>query len=117
MQAFGKLSSYANSLPKSSRKRYAEKIKVLNFNDPYTMMLNKSGFPTTVTTGHVVSYLVNHISSASGNHVKNQRSIDAYKKFEAGFIQSVLGGKVGDLYVVRGRVSKLIWSFKIMNHI
>lgn len=105
MQKIGNLSVYANSLPVASRKRYAEKIQVLNFIDPYEAKLKSTDFPTNVTTGHVVDYLLNHISAASGNHLKNVRSIDAYRKFEAGYIQSVVGGQINDFFVVRGRVS------------
>lgn len=105
MQKIGKLSVYANLLPDASRKRYVEKIQVLGFVDPYDAKLNKEDFPTNVTTGHVVDYLLNHISASSGNHLTNVRSIEAYKKYESGFIQNVMGGKINNFFVVRGRVS------------
>ncbi|XP_062543047.1 uncharacterized protein LOC134210788 [Armigeres subalbatus] len=84
--------------------RYVAKISDINFTDPYTAYLTEKDFPTTVTAGHVVQYLLNHAASG-GNHMKNTRSVEAYKKFESGFVHSVSGGIINDLHVVRGKVS------------
>nr|XP_029724115.1 uncharacterized protein LOC115264512 [Aedes albopictus] len=98
------LSEYANQLPAASRRRYVIKIKEINFTDPYVARLNDTDFPTTVTAGHVVQFLLNH-SEGGAHHLKNTRSIEAYKKFEAGMVHSVTGGIINDLHVVRGKVS------------
>ncbi|XP_065088846.1 uncharacterized protein LOC135710255 [Ochlerotatus camptorhynchus] len=98
-----RLSAYANKLPKTEKSRYVEKIKVINFIDPFETTLNERDFPTTVTVGHVVSYLLNHTVPGK-MYVRNTRSIEAFKKFEAGFIHSVYGGVVNDLHIVRGKI-------------
>lgn len=104
-KVFNKLSAYANNLPQASRMRYVAKISDINFTDPYTAYLTEKDFPTSVTAGHVVQYLLNHAASG-GNHMKNTRSVEAYKKFESGFVHSVSGGIINDLHVVRGKVNQ-----------
>nr|XP_029714360.1 LOW QUALITY PROTEIN: uncharacterized protein LOC115258411 [Aedes albopictus] len=102
-----RLSEYARKLPQENlnvRKRYIEKIKIIKFNDPYTLQLS-SDMPTTVTTGHVVDYLINFKSPYTGESVKNLRSLDAYRKFEAGFVQSMKGRLMENFYIVVGKVA------------
>ncbi|XP_062700210.1 uncharacterized protein LOC115258411 [Aedes albopictus] len=105
-----RLSEYARKLPQNNpnvRKRYIEKIKIIKFNDPYTLQLS-SDMPTTVTTGHVVDYLINFKSPYTGESVKNLRSLDAYRKFEAGFVQSMKGRLMENFYIVVGKVAHLM---------
>lgn len=98
-QIVGRLSAYALALSTTDRQRYVNKIREIGFVDPYVAKLNQVDFPKAVTTGHVVDYLLQH----PGN-VRNMRSIEAYKKFEAGFLSDVAGGVFNGLHVVRGKV-------------
>ncbi|XP_065089822.1 uncharacterized protein LOC135711010 [Ochlerotatus camptorhynchus] len=97
----GRLSKYAKGLPKTTPnvyRRYLEKIKVIGYNDPYSMSfpaLGNQNIPSTVTTGHPM---------------KNLRSMDGYKKFESGFVHSVQGTVREGYHVV---VGKVIHSMKL----
>lgn len=114
-----RLSEYARKLPQNNpnvRKRYIEKIKIIKFNDPYTLQLS-SDMPTTVTTGHVVDYLINFKSPYTGESVKNLRSLDAYRKFEAGFVQSMKGRLMENFYIVVGKVSYELNNYREVQEI
>ncbi|XP_065091286.1 uncharacterized protein LOC135712257 [Ochlerotatus camptorhynchus] len=106
----GRLSKYAKGLPKTTPnvyRRYLEKIKVIRYNDPYSMSfpaLGNQNIPSTVTTGHVVDYLLNFVSPYTGHPMKNRRSMDGYKKFESGFVHSVQGTVREGYHVVVGKV-------------
>lgn len=98
-------SGLIHGMPDDVKQRYAEKISLINSMDPYSIKMNAVDIPSTVTTGHVVQYLLNHRSPFSGNPVNSRKSLEAYKKFESGFVSSVEGLLVRDLFVVRGKVS------------
>lgn len=100
----GQLSTYANALPAESRNRYVKKIIPIGFVDPYVVSMSGEDFPTTVTTGHIVDYLVNHVSPISGVEFRKDKSFQAYRKFEAGFVTTVHGTVLKQLHVVRGKV-------------
>lgn len=101
-QGVDNLSAYAKQLSPADRKRYLEKIAPLNFRDPYTATLRADyDFPTNLTVGHAVKYL---LDSSISKNFNNARSIEAYKKFEAGFVNGVEGGSLSDLHVVRAKV-------------
>lgn len=98
-KVIGKLSAYANALPAAEKSRYVEKIKIINFTDPYAVPMNSTDFPTTVTTGHIIDYLLNQPMPSSGKHFKNMRSIEAYRKFEAGFVSNMTGTTINNLHL------------------
>lgn len=103
-----RLSEYARNLPKDNPncyKRYVEKIKIISYNDPYLLDLKKTQLPTNVTTGHVVEYLLNYRSPYTGNPMKNHRSLEGYRKYEAGFVSSVSGQMINNSYIVLAKVS------------
>lgn len=102
-----RLSAYALSLQRNSPdvyKRYIDKIRCIFFNDPYTGEIQQSDLPLNVTTGHVVEYFLNFRSPYTGNPMKNSRSLEGYKKYEAGFVHSVSGKIVNGNYVIVGKV-------------
>nr|XP_019546064.2 uncharacterized protein LOC109416458 [Aedes albopictus] len=108
-----RLSAYALSLQRNSPdvyKRYIDKIRCIFFNDPYTGEIQQSDLPLNVTTGHVVEYFLNFRSPYTGNPMKNSRSLEGYKKYEAGFVHSVSGKIVNGNYVI---VGKVIHSMKL----
>uniref|UniRef100_A0A1S4K3X4 Uncharacterized protein n=2 Tax=Culex quinquefasciatus TaxID=7176 RepID=A0A1S4K3X4_CULQU len=98
-----KLSEYATQLPQEEKKRYLNKIAPLSYTDPYTATLRKDyNYPTTVTVGHAVKYILDCSTTKKFN---NARSVEAYKKFEAGFVNGVEGGRINDLHLVRAKIS------------
>lgn len=98
-----KLSEYATQLPQEEKKRYLNKIAPLSYTDPYTATLRKDyNYPTTVTVGHAVKYILDCSTTKKFN---NARSVEAYKKFEAGFVNGVEGGRINDLHLVRAKVA------------
>lgn len=103
--SFFRLSLAIQELSGVVKNRYLEKISVINSIDPYCARTNGVEIPTTVTTGHVVDYLLNHKSPFSGNLIQSEKSFHAYNKFESGFVTSVEGCCINNLYVVRGKVS------------
>lgn len=108
LKPVSKLSEYANNLPRGPPnvfQRYLEKIKVIGFHDPYAIQFKTSELPTTVRTGSVVDYLINFRSPYTGEHIRNSRSLEGYKKFEGGFIHSLRGTVLGNFHVVVGKVS------------
>ncbi|XP_062551643.1 uncharacterized protein LOC134216876 [Armigeres subalbatus] len=112
----GQLSNYAKALPKTTpnvQGRYLEKIRIIGYNDPYSPSFFAQGtqsIPTTVTTGHVIDYLLNFISSYTGRPMKNARSVEGYRKFEAGFVPSLQGTMREGYHVL---VGKVILSMKL----
>nr|XP_029716626.1 uncharacterized protein LOC109427196 [Aedes albopictus] len=114
----GRLSSYAKALPKSSPnvcRRYLEKIRIIGYYDPYNPSFFARGsenlaIPTSVTTGHVIDYLLSFVSPYSGQPMKNSRSMEGYKKFESGFVHSVQGTIREGYHVL---VGKVIHSMKL----
>lgn len=99
-----KLSLVVQRLPDEVKQRYIEKIRVINFVDPYCTRTNGADIPSTVSTGHVVDYLLNHKSPFTGNLIQSAKSLHAYKKFESGFVSSVEGCAINDFFVIRGKV-------------
>lgn len=107
LKPVSKLSEYAKNLPRRYPdvfQRYLDKIKVIGFQDPYTIKFRTSKLPTTVRTGSVIDYLINFRSPYTGEYMKNSRSLEGFKKFEGGFIHSVCGLVVGNFHVVVGKV-------------
>lgn len=92
------------SLPSDVMEIYREKIRLINNQDPYSLRTNGKDIPTSVSTGHVVHYLLNHKSPFSGKLAVSNKSLEAYKKFEAGYVSSVEGCKINDYFVIRGKV-------------
>lgn len=102
-----RLSSYALSLQRDSPnvfKRYVDKLKSIALYDPFATPISQAQLPVTVTTGHVVEYLLNFRSPYTGNPIFNDRSLEGYRKYEAGFVHSVSGKIVNGNYVVSGKV-------------
>lgn len=103
MSSLNKLSTYANGLKDSELARYVDKIKIINSVDPFDAKLNEKDYPTCVTVGHVTHYLMTHVVPGA-QYLKNSKSIEAFKKFQSGFIHSVNGGIFNDHFVIRGKV-------------
>lgn len=108
LQATGaRLSTYARNLPRDNPnvfRRYLEKIKLIQFNDPYVLKYAERELPLNLSTGHVVEYLLNFRSPYTNNPMKNTRSLEGYKKFEAGFVNFVTGKIINGHFVVMGKV-------------
>lgn len=99
-----------DAMPGDVKARYIEKIRVIKNRDPYCIRTNGNDIPATVNTGQVVDYIVNHKSPFSGLLAGTSKSLEAYKKFEAGYVTSIEGCVIDEYYVVRGKVVFVIIS-------
>lgn len=99
------LSTNANSLESSIKKRYVEKISVIGV-DPLLVPLQKytrECLPP-VKVCDILSYLVLKTSFYTKDQFKNFRSLLAYNQMVSGFITSVLGQIIQDKCVVLTKV-------------
>lgn len=108
------------TLPDDVKKRYFEKIAVINNEDPYCVRTNGKDIPASVNTGHVVDYLLHHKSPFSEMLAGSSKSLEAYKKFEAGYVSSVEGCEINDYFIIRGKVKpcvRLCIQINVVTHI
>lgn len=98
-------SSFVRDLPEAVMSRYLEKIAIVNNVDPFSVKTNSTEIPVTVSVGMVVHYLLNYQSPFSKHVGANEKSMEAYQKFESGYVSSVTGSIVNDFYIVHGKVN------------
>ena len=101
-----RLSLYAQNLPTEAKKRYIDKISVLNGLDPFTSCLGRA-IPTVppVEASDLVSYLVLQTNFVTTQQFKAHKSLDAYNQFVCGWVKNVCTYEVAEKFVTTGRVS------------
>ena len=79
-----------------------------NIGDPYAYTLSTldQDFPP-VTAPDIFNYLVLATSFCTSERFKAYKSTDAYKYFISGFVSSVAARRVGENFVVVGKVSQI----------
>ena len=101
------LSEYVKGLDNHVRCRYVQKIEVIGI-DPAT--LDTSHFDPEclppIEAGDLVSYLVLETSYYTLNQFKNFKSLEAYNQVVSGFVTSVQGKVIADVFVVIGKVRR-----------
>ncbi|XP_062554336.1 uncharacterized protein LOC134219578 [Armigeres subalbatus] len=84
--------------------RYREKIVKVGGVDPYTMDFQEDVLPLTVDYDRIFCYLITNLSFRSGLPNRNNKSLEAFKAFQSGFVKAVNGCQYEDVYVVQGKV-------------
>jgi hypothetical protein len=101
-------SKYAAKLVGDERKRYFEKVSVINNVDPFTLsssVLN-ADIPADRTTGPLLyNYLVLGTSAYTSDQFKSYRSLEAYNQCYSGRIKELAGCLIDGKFVVVGKVS------------
>lgn len=101
-------SEYFCSLTGEVKIRYIDKIKIIKNNDPFAFTLNELNANLEelpeVTTMDLVNYLILTHSFYSGQQLKAYKSLQAFKYFDAGFVQNIGFKKFDDAYAVVGEV-------------
>ncbi len=108
------LSTYALSLPAEAKKRYLEKISVIEGRDPFADGFGEStnAIPS-VSAGDLVSYLMLQISFLTAKEFKAHKSLESYNQFVCGWIRAVnIWNKFGK-FIITGQVSEIIAIFII----
>ena len=102
------LSSYAENLSEDAKRRYKDKIKIINDLDPFA---NGLGEPIDavppVEASDLVSYLVLQTSFVTSKQFKAHKSLDAYNQFVCGWVKDVKTWVIAGKYVTMGQVSAL----------
>ena len=99
------LSDYANKLEPHVKKRYSEKISCVGI-DPMLIpekTCDSECLPP-VESIDVLSFLVLETSYYTKEQFKAFRSLEAYNQLVSGFVSSVKGHKIGDHFIVLGKV-------------
>ncbi len=105
---------YALSLPAEAKKRYLEKISVIEGRDPFAGGLGEptNAFPS-VSAGDLVSYLVLQTSFLTAKEFKAHKSLESYNQFVCGWIRAVnIWNKFGK-FIITGQVSEITAIFII----
>ena len=99
------LADYANTLDLHVKKCYLEKISCVGI-DP-VLIPDKTYDPEClplVESMDLLSFLVLDTSYYSKDQFKAYRSLQSYNQLVSGFVSSVKGQKVGNKYIVSGKV-------------
>lgn len=76
-------------------KRYKQKVKdFCNGLDPYTLKSEKDPLPRNVGYFDIFNYCINKDSAYTHQSFKAYKSLEAYKMFENGWVQSVMCKKL-----------------------
>ena len=101
------LSCYAENLPQEAKRRYLDKLAVIDGIDP--MCSGVFGEPSDKTPPvdacDLLSYLVVQTSFVTAKQFKARKGLDAYNQFICGWVREVSTRKIAENYVVSGRVS------------
>ena len=95
---------HSADLSVSDRRRYLEKTK--DIGNPYLFAdsaFSDDSLPPMLSTD-IFNYLVLTTSFCTPGRFKAYKSLDAYKYFTSGFVNSVAGRLLGDNFVVVGKV-------------
>ena len=109
MSAQLRISFYAQKLLDEAKRRYVNKISVINGLDPF------GSFPGEVTeavppveASDLVSYLVLQTNFITTQQFKAHKSLEAYNQFVCGWVKDVCTYKVAGKFVTTGRVSTYV---------
>ena len=102
------LSSYAENLSFDAKRRYKDKIKIINDLDPFANGLGEliDAVPP-VEASDLVSYLVLQTSFVTSKQFKAHKLLDAYNQFVCGWVKDVKTWVIAGKYVTMGQVSAL----------
>ncbi len=114
--ALFRLSLYSSSLVHEEKLKYCRKLITIGIQEcPYAIPATywtqapqdlKSILPP-ITSWDVTDYLYYHLSKFDGKRIKNIKSLEAYKKFLAGYLRHSSGLKTNaGICIVRGEVRK-----------
>ena len=110
-------SEYLKKLEGDAQKRYIEKIKLIDNEDPYSikkseMSSDKSLFPS-ITYPDIVNYLLFAPSPVTQEELKAYKSLESYNQFVSGWIKEmyVKSYKTLDRVLIFGRVSCQIFLY------
>lgn len=87
------LKNYIDSLAPDAKKRYKEKIALVDDIDPYAT--NKKTWSTavadypTITYPDIVNYLLLTKSAYTNDELKNFKSLEAYNQFLSGWVKDI----------------------------
>jgi hypothetical protein len=111
MELHRSLSVYAKNLPEAAKKRYEEKISVINGLDPFGSSPGEA-VPAAppVDASDLVAYLVLQTNFITTQQFKAHKSLEAYNQFVCGWVKDVCNYKVAGKFLTTGRVS-LMSSF------
>lgn len=99
--------SASSNLNSEEKKRYLEKISLIG-RDPYDLREEESvnkDFPN-VQWGDIVNYLVFKKSSYTLQNFKAFKSLEGYNQFICGWVKTINAMKIGEWYLVIGKVGK-----------
>ena len=100
------LSTYAEKLQNEARKRYREKIAVINGVDPFVSCPGEAiATVPPVDASDLVAYLVLQTNFITTQQFKAHKSLEAYNQFVCGWVKDVHTWKVARNFVTTGRVS------------
>ena len=95
-------------LSDASKKRYSDKLKLMDGIDPYEVAKNEwkddVDLWPAVTHVHVCMYLILTPSPYSEKDMLNYKSVDSYQNFVKGWVKQVLVRAVGNKRIIIGKV-------------
>ncbi len=108
-----RFSDYAEGLPGEAKKRYLEKLHLLNGVDPFLLAgkaVTENDSQSTcdlppVEASDLVSFLVLETSFVTAKQFKAHKSMEAYNQFVSGWVKEVSAWNINHKSVVTGRVS------------
>ncbi|XP_013415512.1 uncharacterized protein LOC106177314 [Lingula anatina] len=98
--------SYKLSLPAPERKRYEDKLGIIDGKDPYetTTWSTDAGLLPEVTYMDIVNYLLFTTSYYSQEQLKCYKGLEAYNQFVCGWVRDVGSVEVGGKIVTSAKV-------------
>lgn len=110
---FRRTSEYYQRLEKNGGdifETYRQKIAIINNVDPYSLKdIDKKDAYPFVTNMDIVAYLVLTHSFYTKEQMKAYKSLNGYKLFEPGFVQSCGATEIGGYSAVVGSVSFAVY--------
>ncbi len=109
-EAVSELSSYANDLTGDAKRKYLNKIELVNGVDPFLLPSSSHSTATPaslppVEASDIVSYLVLQTSFLTAKQFKAYKSLEAYNQFIKGWVKNVQAWNLKDKIAVTGRVN------------
>ena len=99
------LSKYANSLGAEAKRRYLEKIDLLDGYDPFLgVPFGAKSVVPPVDASDLLSYLVVETSFITAKQFKARKSLEAYNQFVSGWVKEVKSFVRGPWHVTSSRV-------------
>lgn len=91
--------------------RYDQKLKIIDNVDPYSIpsheLVQDVSIVPNVTMMDLVNYLILTHSFYTGQQFKAYKSLQAYKQYEAGSVQSIVAKQINaESFVVVSKVNK-----------